>query len=188
MTRNLDEALVQGKIVPDGVLPALLVVLVVGKVAHDILVDSVESEPLLGTLTNGHHNEGIVAVRRLLGLLLVLLALQILGFLFLEVGTAGGRVARAIERRCLGSVARHIQVAGLVAVVAVIHVRRQRLTHGWRRRGGASLRNDAPDAEVALQRGPRRWRGRHRVLLARALHVHHAIVCDKCCRNTANRL
>lgn len=62
---------------PDGVLPSLFVLAVVREVSHDVLVDSVEGQPLLGTLSDGHHDQRVVAVGRLLVLLLLL------GFVFL---------------------------------------------------------------------------------------------------------
>ena len=57
---HLDEALVEAEVVPDGVLPALLVAAVVREVLDDELVDAVEREALLGALhgsqllTTGH--------------------------------------------------------------------------------------------------------------------------------------
>ena len=47
---HLDEALVEAEVVPDGVLPALLVAAVVREVLDDELVDAVEREALLGAL------------------------------------------------------------------------------------------------------------------------------------------
>ena len=40
MAAHLDEALVEAEVVPDGVLPPLLVVLVIRKVHRNIFVDS----------------------------------------------------------------------------------------------------------------------------------------------------
>lgn len=51
---------------PDGVLPALLVLPVVGKVVHDEPVDPAEGESLLGGRADGHGDEGDVRVGRLL--------------------------------------------------------------------------------------------------------------------------
>lgn len=62
MPGHLDETLVQAQIVSDGVLPALLVVPVEGIVAHDVLVDAVECEPLVGGRLDGHHNERVVTI------------------------------------------------------------------------------------------------------------------------------
>ena len=54
----LDKALVEAEVVPDGVLPALLVAPVVGKVLDDELVDAVQGQALLralhGNINNGH--------------------------------------------------------------------------------------------------------------------------------------
>lgn len=66
MARHLDETLVQAQVVSDGVLPALLVVPIVGVVLHDVLVDAVEGEPLVGRRLDGHHDERVVAVGGLL--------------------------------------------------------------------------------------------------------------------------
>ena len=41
-TRDLDEAVIQGEVVADGILPSLLVVSEVGEFIHDELVDLVE--------------------------------------------------------------------------------------------------------------------------------------------------
>ena len=65
LTRNLHETLVQTEVMSDRVLPALLVLLVVGKVVHDELVDLGEGQPLLGSLLDGHGDEGDVAEGRL---------------------------------------------------------------------------------------------------------------------------
>ena len=56
----------------DGVLPALTVVLVVRKVLGDVLVDPVQGQPLLRAVLDGHHDHGVVAVRRLFVLFLLL--------------------------------------------------------------------------------------------------------------------
>lgn len=87
MSGNFNETLVQREVVPDGILPALFVVLVVRKVAHYVLVDAVQSEPLLRTLADGHHDKSVVTVRRLLALFLIV-RLSILRVLLL------GRVGR----------------------------------------------------------------------------------------------
>lgn len=50
----LDEAAVEGQVVSDGVLPGSLVGAVVRKSLHDELVDARQSDPLLGTLLDGH--------------------------------------------------------------------------------------------------------------------------------------
>lgn len=121
---NFNETLVQREIVPDGILPALFVVLVVGEMAHYVLVDAVQSEPLLRTLTDGHHDESVVTVRRLLALLLVV-RLSILRVLLL--GRVGGRVdgvPGAVQGRRLGAaVSGHVQIARIFAIVDVADLR-----------------------------------------------------------------
>lgn len=84
MPGNFHEALVQTEVMADGVLPALLILFVVGKVLHDVLVDSVEGETLFGAAADRHHNEGVVAVR------------WFFVFLLVRFGSAG-------RRRCLGA-------------------------------------------------------------------------------------
>lgn len=72
--RHLDEALVQTQIVPDRILPALLVLPVIGEVPHDVLVDPVQREPLFRAVPDRHHDQGVVAVGRFLpGLFLTVL-------------------------------------------------------------------------------------------------------------------
>ena len=90
---HLDEALVEAEIVPDGVLPALLVLLEEGKVLLYEVVDLAQSKPLVGAALNRHGDEGDVRVRRF-------------------------RVARAVARR----LARRVTVAVVVAIAAVIVV------------------------------------------------------------------
>ena len=53
----LDKALVETEVVPDGVLPALLVAPVVGEVLDDELVDAVQGQSLLRAL-HGNHDAG----------------------------------------------------------------------------------------------------------------------------------
>ena len=60
-----DEALVQAEVVPDGVLPTLLVFAVVRKPFHDELVDAVEGDLLVLRVLDGHRDQGYVRVRRL---------------------------------------------------------------------------------------------------------------------------
>jgi len=50
--------------VADGVLPALLVVAVVGKALHDELIDAVEGDPSFRRVLDGHGNERNVGVGR----------------------------------------------------------------------------------------------------------------------------
>ena len=59
---DFDEALVEGEIVTNGVLPALLVVAIVGKIVHDVLIDSAQRALLLRRLSNCHCNERDVGV------------------------------------------------------------------------------------------------------------------------------
>ena len=53
MPGDLDEALVEAEVVPDGVLPALLVAPVVREVLDDKFVDAVQGQALLGALKDG---------------------------------------------------------------------------------------------------------------------------------------
>lgn len=93
VSRHFHKALVQAEVVSDGVLPALPVLPVVRKVGHDVLVDTVEREPLLGAVADGHHDEGVVAVRGLLMfLILLVIAVAVLGF-----GAVDGFGARYIQ-------------------------------------------------------------------------------------------
>ena len=107
MAGHFDEALVEAQVVADGILPALFVVAVVGKVLHDELVDAVESQPLFGTAPDGHHDEGVVREWRLLHFLLLVAAalLGIIGLsvLFAVVAGAALRLAgRVVASRRLG--------------------------------------------------------------------------------------
>lgn len=102
--RHLHKALVQTQVVPDGVLPALPVLSVVREVGHDVLVDAVQREPLLGAVPDGHHDERVVAVGGFLVLLVLLVivlglgAVDGLGARHVQLGVAevglGGRGAR----------------------------------------------------------------------------------------------
>ena len=62
---HLDEALVEREVVADGVLPAFLVLGVVGELVHDELVDPAQGELLVGGLGDRHGNERHVRVGRL---------------------------------------------------------------------------------------------------------------------------
>ena len=62
---NLDEAVVEGEVVANGVLPALLVLLEVRKPSHDEGVDLVERHHAVGRALDGHGDEGDVGVGRL---------------------------------------------------------------------------------------------------------------------------
>lgn len=57
----------------NGILPTLLVLTIIRKVPHNVLVDAVKGESLFRTATNRHHNQSVVAVRRLLLGLFVLI-------------------------------------------------------------------------------------------------------------------
>lgn len=106
MSRNFHKALVEAEIVTDRVLPALLVLTVIREVLHDVLIDAVECQSFLGTLSNRQHDESIVRITRLLiGLLSVT-------FFLLVTGAAG----LAILQRLIFIAAR------LVAVVCVFMV------------------------------------------------------------------
>ena len=63
--RYLDEAVVERETVPDGVLPALLVVTVVREQVHDELVDLAQRAHLARRVLYGECDEGDVGVRRL---------------------------------------------------------------------------------------------------------------------------
>lgn len=63
--RHLDEALVQAQVVPDGVLPAALVLLKVRKPGHDGPVDVAQGESTLRGFLECHVDEGHVRVRGL---------------------------------------------------------------------------------------------------------------------------
>ena len=63
---DLDEAVVEGQVVSQGVLPALGVLPVVGEAVHDELVDLTQREHLLGAALDGHSRERDVGVRRFL--------------------------------------------------------------------------------------------------------------------------
>ena len=62
---DLDEAVVEGEVVADGVLPALLVLLEVREASHDEGVDLVERHHAVGRALDGHGDEGDVGVGRL---------------------------------------------------------------------------------------------------------------------------
>lgn len=65
LARDLHEALVQAEIVPDRVLPALLVLLKVRELGRDELIDLAERGPFRGRVLNGHRDQRHVAVWRL---------------------------------------------------------------------------------------------------------------------------
>lgn len=63
---QLDEAVVEGKIVAEGVLPALRVLAVVGKAVHDKLIDLAQCHDLVWRTLNSHGRQSDVRIRRLL--------------------------------------------------------------------------------------------------------------------------
>ncbi len=63
---DLDEAVVEGKVVPERVLPALSVLTVIRETVHDELVDVTEGEHLLRGALNGHGGQRDVRVWRFL--------------------------------------------------------------------------------------------------------------------------
>ena len=63
--RHLDEAVVEAERVTNGVLPALLILAVVGKEVHDELVDLGESAHLGVVVLDGHGDQADVGVGRL---------------------------------------------------------------------------------------------------------------------------
>lgn len=62
MTRHLDKAFIETKIVSNGVLPSLLIVAVIREILHDVLVNSIESQSFFGTLSDSQHDEGVVGI------------------------------------------------------------------------------------------------------------------------------
>lgn len=70
LSGHLDEAVVEGEVVADGVLPALLVVVIKREPVHDELVDAAERCALLRCALDSHCDECNVAVWRLLRRLL----------------------------------------------------------------------------------------------------------------------
>jgi len=66
VTWYFDEAVVEGEVVADGVLPALLVLLVVRKAFHDELVDTIQRDLLIASTLDGHCDQSDVRVGRLL--------------------------------------------------------------------------------------------------------------------------
>lgn len=69
---HLHKALVQTKIVPDGVLPTLLIVPIVREPFHDVLVDTVQRHFLIRRILDSHCDESDVRVRRLDHLLVLM--------------------------------------------------------------------------------------------------------------------
>lgn len=63
---DLNEAVVEGEVVAQRVLPALRVLAVVGEALHDELVDVAQGEHLLRRVLDGHCRQGDIRVRGLL--------------------------------------------------------------------------------------------------------------------------
>lgn len=131
--RHLHEAVVEGQRVPDGVLPALLVLPVERKQVHDELVDLRQGEHPLRVVLDGHGDEGDVGVGRLgvgVGAAVGLVrpgALQ------------GGGVGRGGVAPQLGAAAAHGAHGGQrgpVAPHAGAHGRRAGVAPGGHARGG----------------------------------------------------
>lgn len=96
VARHFHKALVQTEVMADRVLPSLAVLPVVREVGHDVLVDAVECEPLLGAVADGHHDESIVAVGGLL-VFLVLFVIVVFGFGAVDWLSAGHVQLRVAE-------------------------------------------------------------------------------------------
>lgn len=73
MSRHFHKTLVQAQVMTDRILPALPILPVIREVGHDILVDAIQREPFLGTVSYCHHDEGVVAVSWFLVLLIFFL-------------------------------------------------------------------------------------------------------------------
>lgn len=95
----------------DGILPALLVLSVVGEVLQNIVVDAAQCELPLGAGTNGHHDQRVVRKWRFLRFLLIFRvgACIVLSLLLVHTVLAGGgrlgigvvdRGKRLFEVRC----------------------------------------------------------------------------------------
>ena len=65
ISAHLDEAVIEGEGVADGILPTLLVLTVEREEIHDELVDLGQGAHLAGTILDGHCNEADVRVRGL---------------------------------------------------------------------------------------------------------------------------
>lgn len=133
MPGYLDKALVQAEVVPDGVLPALLVFPVVGKVLHDELIDPIEGQALLRTLADGHHDEGVVGEGGLLILAVLLIALlaslpifgpsgiSFLLFGFVLVRVPNGQLSRSRVHLTRGEALRLDLQETFVQIVLLLH-------------------------------------------------------------------
>lgn len=66
LDRHLQEAVVQGQVVPHAVLPTFLILRVIGKPGSDEIINPSEGQPLVRALTDGHCNQSHVGIRWLL--------------------------------------------------------------------------------------------------------------------------
>lgn len=62
LARNLDEAIVERQVVPDGVLPGGKLVVIIGEAGHDELADAAQRQLLLRRLQDRHGDESDVRV------------------------------------------------------------------------------------------------------------------------------
>lgn len=75
---HLHKALVEREVVPDGVLPALLVLTVVREVLHDVVIYTTQGQLSLRAGADSHHYQSIVGEWRLLVLGFFLSTLRVL--------------------------------------------------------------------------------------------------------------
>ena len=98
---DLHKALVEGEVVPDGVLPPLLIFSVVGEVLHDVVIDATKSKLPFWTGPDGHDYQSIVRERRFL--VLGFLLIPIVSFAsfpgFFRARIVAGRLRFSIARR-----------------------------------------------------------------------------------------
>lgn len=66
LDRHLQEAVVQGQVVPHAVLPTFLIIRVIGKPGADEVINPSEGQPLARALTDGHCYQSHVGIRWLL--------------------------------------------------------------------------------------------------------------------------
>ena len=95
---DLDEAVVEGEAVSDGVLPALLVLAVEGEEVHDELVDLAQRAHLARVVLDGHRDKRDVRVGRLSVRVAASVALEVLGSHGAWVGGHVLGTGRARER------------------------------------------------------------------------------------------
>lgn len=60
MPRYLEKTLVQREVVTNRVLPSLFIFSIIWKMLHYVLIDAVKSKSLFGTVSNCHHDKGVV--------------------------------------------------------------------------------------------------------------------------------